>query len=59
MERHVFGNERTFFLQVGEGEKRWTTNPPILAELKPKARAMGLWNLFLPSVSGLTQLEYA
>ena len=59
MERYVFGNERTFFLQVGTGKDRWTTNPPILEELKPKARAMGLWNLFLPSVSGLTQLEYA
>jgi acyl-CoA dehydrogenase len=33
--------------------------PPVVEELKAKARARGLWNLFLPSESGLTQLEYA
>jgi len=35
------------------------TVPPIIEELKIKARAAGLWNLFLPSESGLTNLEYA
>ncbi len=33
--------------------------PPVVEELKVKARERGLWNLFLPSESGLTQLEYA
>jgi acyl-CoA dehydrogenase len=33
--------------------------PPVLEELKKQARAEGLWNLFLPAESGLTQLEYA
>jgi acyl-CoA dehydrogenase len=33
--------------------------PPVLEELKAKAKERGLWNLFLPSESGLTQLEYA
>ncbi|MGW5385317.1 acyl-CoA dehydrogenase family protein [Nocardia sp. NPDC003963] len=33
--------------------------PPVVAELKRYARAEGLWNLFLPAESGLTQLEYA
>ncbi len=33
--------------------------PPVVEELKDKAKALGLWNLFLPSESGLTQLEYA
>jgi acyl-CoA dehydrogenase len=33
--------------------------PPIMAELKAAARKRGLWNLFLPDVSGLTNLEYA
>ncbi|WP_372733740.1 acyl-CoA dehydrogenase family protein [Nocardioides sp.] len=33
--------------------------PPVIEELKTKAKARGLWNLFLPSESGLTQLEYA
>jgi acyl-CoA dehydrogenase len=33
--------------------------PPVVEELKAEARRRGLWNLFLPSESGLTQLEYA
>ncbi len=33
--------------------------PPVVEELKKKARDRGLWNLFLPHESGLTQLEYA
>jgi acyl-CoA dehydrogenase len=35
------------------------TVPPVVEELKAEARGRGLWNLFLPSESGLTQLEYA
>ena len=35
------------------------TVPPVIEELKTKARDRGLWNLFLPAVSGLTNLEYA
>ena len=35
------------------------TLPPVVDELKKTARELGLWNLFLPSESGLTQLEYA
>ncbi len=35
------------------------TVPPVVEELKKKARARGLWNLFLPAESGLTNLEYA
>jgi acyl-CoA dehydrogenase len=33
--------------------------PPVVERLKTEARARGLWNLFLPSVSGLSNLEYA
>ncbi|KQS60512.1 acyl-CoA dehydrogenase [Geodermatophilus sp. Leaf369] len=33
--------------------------PPVVERLKKSAQAAGLWNLFLPSESGLTQLEYA
>lgn len=33
--------------------------PPVIEELKAHAKARGLWNLFLPDVSGLTNLEYA
>ena len=35
------------------------TLPPVVEELKAEARSRGLWNLFLPDVSGLTNLEYA
>jgi acyl-CoA dehydrogenase len=35
------------------------TVPPVVEELKALARQRGLWNLFLPAVSGLTNLEYA
>ena len=33
--------------------------PPVLEDLKARARSRGLWNLFLPDVSGLTNVEYA
>ena len=35
------------------------TVPPVVERLKVEARSRGLWNLFLPSVSGLGQVEYA
>ena len=33
--------------------------PPVVEELKTEARSRGLWNLFLPSISGMSNLEYA
>src|SRR5689334_8547549 len=33
--------------------------PPVVEELKAEARSRGLWNLFLPDVSGLSNLDYA
>ncbi|KAL9611438.1 MAG: hypothetical protein Q9167_003912 [Letrouitia subvulpina] len=52
-----------YYVQLGEGEKRWSTYPPIIDELKAKARKLGLWNLFLPKNhfkegAGFTNLEY-
>jgi len=35
------------------------TLPPVVEELKEEARSLGLWNLFLPEVSGLTNVDYA
>ncbi|HZF37828.1 MAG TPA: acyl-CoA dehydrogenase family protein, partial [Blastocatellia bacterium] len=60
MEEHVYPNEGKFYEQLNTGD-RWKVIP-LIEELKPKARAEGLWNLFLPdSEHGgeLTNLEYA
>ncbi|KAG1056973.1 hypothetical protein G6F43_001167 [Rhizopus delemar] len=55
--------EKTFELQMGLNEDRWKVIPPILEELKAKARSLGLWNLFLgqdyAEGAGLTNVEYA
>jgi acyl-CoA dehydrogenase len=59
MAEHIHPNEEELFAQVNEGD-RWQP-VPLLEELKAKARAAGLWNLFLPESeyrAGLTNLEY-
>ena len=57
MDESVYPNERVYSDEIAGGD-RW--QPLRLIErLKEKAKAAGLWNLFLPSVSGLTNLEYA
>ena len=60
MDEHVFPNEALAARQVAEGD-RWEP-VPIIETLKAKAKAQGLWNLFLPESehgAGLTNLEYA
>ncbi len=60
MQEHVFPNEHKFHEHT-RGPNRWQP-VPIIEELKPLARAAGLWNLFLPASehgAGLTNLEYA
>jgi acyl-CoA dehydrogenase len=60
MTAHVYPNERRFGEEVDHGN-RWQPIP-LVEELKARARAEGLWNLFLPAtedVSGLTNTEYA
>ncbi len=57
---HVVPAEAVFAEQVEEGG-RWCA-PPVMEELKAKAKAAGLWNMFLPESRkgfGLTNLEYA
>ena len=60
MAAHVYPNEKRFHDEVDEGD-RWQPTR-IVEELKVKARAAGLWNLFLPASergAGLTNVEYA
>jgi acyl-CoA dehydrogenase len=49
--------------EAWRAERRGTANewdtPPVLEELKTEARSRGLWNLFLPDVSKLSNLDYA
>ena len=56
MEGYVYPAELVFEEQYAALENQWD-RPPVIEELKAKARARGLWNLFLPSESGLTQLS--
>ena len=60
MQTHVYPNERLFKEQVEAN--RWST-PALVNDLKRKARAEGLWNLFMPGHAhggqGLSNVEYA
>lgn len=59
MAEHIYPNERRFEEEVWA--KRWSP-ALVIEELKPKARAAGLWNLFLPNDAGgagLSNVEYA
>src|SRR5437899_1653738 len=60
MEEQIYPNEERFYRE-SEDLGPWKVQP-MIEELKPKARAAGLWNLFLPhsdSGTGFTNLEYA
>lgn len=62
MEDYIYPNEQLYEEYVNQQNNRWETVPPIIEELKEKAKAQGLWNLFLPESeygAGLTNLEYA
>jgi len=59
LDEHIYPNEQRFHDEIEQS--RWSPTR-IVEELKPKARAAGLWNLFLPESelgAGLTNLEYA
>ncbi len=59
MDEYIYPNEARYYQEIENN--RWTPTK-IIEELKPKARAAGLWNLFLPDSkdgAGLTNLEYA
>jgi acyl-CoA dehydrogenase len=59
MDEYIYPNEKRFEEEISRN--RWSPTK-IIEELKPKARAAGLWNLFLPDHdggAGLSSLEYA
>ncbi len=59
MVEHVFPAEESYdAYRVEKGPGDFTV-PPVIEDLKVLAKDQGLWNLFLPSESGLTNLEYA
>lgn len=61
MQAHVYPAEDAYCKSIDEGDTRWHI-PAVMEELKEKARASGLWNLFLPDSemgAGLSNLEYA
>ena len=61
LEEHILPAEAVFETQLRTQATRWAV-PPIVEELKAKAKAQGLWNLFLPDSdrgAGLTNHAYA
>lgn len=57
MSANIYPNEQRYRDEIENGD-RWAPLE-IIEELKAKAKAEGLWNLFLPDVSGLSNFEYA
>ena len=60
MDEHIYPNEKRFYAEA-EALGPWKVFP-VVEELKPKARAAGLWNLFMPDTVhgvGLSNLDYA
>src|SRR3974377_2108230 len=60
MDEHIYPSEARY-QEHCQGPDKWQP-VPVIEELKPKARAAGLWNLFLPASehgAGLSNLEYA
>jgi len=57
MDENIYPNEKPFDEETNSGD-RWQPSE-LIEKLKEKAKAAGLWNLFLPEISGLSNLEYA
>lgn len=59
MQRHVFPAEADYHAhRLARGVDDHSV-PPVVEILKTEARRRGLWNLFLPATSGISQLDYA
>lgn len=63
MEEHVFPNEKLFHSQIRTDDQRWKVYPAVVEGLKERAKAAGLWNLWVPRDCGVgpgfTNVEYA
>jgi acyl-CoA dehydrogenase len=65
MDEHIYPNEKRFYEEIAANRAKGNAWIPteLVEELKPKARAAGLWNLFIPHSprvpDGLSNLEYA
>ncbi len=57
MDEHIYPNETACIDEINSGD-RWQPLK-LIEDLKKKAKSAGLWNLFLPDVSGISNLEYA
>ncbi len=57
MDAYIYPNEKAYTQEINSGD-RWQPLE-LIEKLKEKAKSEGLWNLFLPEVSHLTNLEYA
>jgi acyl-CoA dehydrogenase len=60
MDEHIYPNEDRYYRESEEGGP-WAVQP-VVEELKPRAKAAGLWNLFLPpghGQEGLSNVDYA
>ncbi|XP_015263070.1 PREDICTED: acyl-CoA dehydrogenase family member 11 [Gekko japonicus] len=61
MEKHIFPAQKEmaeYYVRNTNSPDIWK-KPALIAKLKEKAKAEGLWNLFLPAISGLGQVDYA
>ena len=61
MDEYIYPNEKVYHDQIDK-QNPFSKIPPIMEELKEKAKQAGLWNLFLPESelgAGLTNVEYA
>ncbi len=59
MDTQVFPAEKEYDAYRRAKGPQDHTLPPVVEQLKAEARRRGLWNLFLPDISGLTNVEYA
>uniref|UniRef100_A0A8C5N4D3 Acyl-CoA dehydrogenase family member 11 n=1 Tax=Leptobrachium leishanense TaxID=445787 RepID=A0A8C5N4D3_9ANUR len=61
IQQHIYPAQQEFleyYIKHENSPVRWT-KPLVMEKLKEKAKSEGLWNLFLPAISGLTQTDYA